>query len=255
MRYVTTVDPDLLTEGAQGQWLLASSDPLDFTVRAFRVGSTAPAAIASGSFERLMFCLTGRAEITAGSEHWVLEPEMAAFVRAGSLINVSTPTTALVLGITSPSIGSSSPRVPRAEAVHPHAPVIILKADPASFQGSGFAFQSLIDRKSGSSGFRLNMVRADPGKGSPDYHIHAFDQFYFILEGEMNVDIGRRRERASRFSLVHLPAGVVHRNFNAGPEVERHLSFLVPEPADGDIFDYSVDIHEVEAQLMNAIPL
>ena len=130
----------------------------------------------------------------------------------------------------------------------------VVRVDRARFEGGGFAHQSLVDRSSGSRAVRINMIEVAPGAGSPDFHIHAFDQLYLILQGRMQVEIGVTRMSAGPMTLVYLPAGVVHRNYNVGPGLERHISLLVPEPAAGAVFDYAVEIHPREAEMMQAVP-
>jgi len=44
-----------------------------------------------------------------------------------------------------------------------------------------------------------------------------------------------------------LPAGVVPRNWNVGPEDEKHITILISEPAKGDPFDSPVDIQREKA--------
>ena len=70
----------------------------------------------------------------------------------------------------------------------------------------------------------------------------------------MTIDIGRRRCRAPANSFVSIPAGFVHRNFNAGPSTETHVSILSPEPRQGEIFDYSGRILEHEAPMLSYLP-
>jgi len=136
----------------------------------------------------------------------------------------------------------------------PPRPAHVIRVDESRFEGMGFAYQSLADRSTGCRSLRLNLLQVQPGAGSPDFHIHAFAQLYVILDGEMTIDVGRARLRAPRHSIVCLPPGVVHRNFNASNAVERHISLLVPEPQQGEIFDYAVDIHEHEATMLAGIP-
>jgi quercetin dioxygenase-like cupin family protein len=130
----------------------------------------------------------------------------------------------------------------------------VIKIDASRFEGAGFAHQSLIDRSMGCESLRLNVLQVQPGSGSPDFHIHAFAQIYVIVEGQMTLDIGQARHTACGHSIVCLPPGVVHRNFNASGAVEKHYSLLIPEPQAGQVFDYAVDIHPHEAQLLTAIP-
>jgi mannose-6-phosphate isomerase-like protein (cupin superfamily) len=60
-------------------------------------------------------------------------------------------------------------------------------------------------------------------------HLHTFDQFYYVLSGTMQLQIGLEKFTAGRNTYVLLPAGVPHRNWNDGPEIERHLNLQVPE--------------------------
>jgi mannose-6-phosphate isomerase-like protein (cupin superfamily) len=73
-------------------------------------------------------------------------------------------------------------------------------------------------------------------------HFHDFDQFYFVLEGTLEIRIGNRKMTAGPKSLVVLPAGTLHANFNPGPGIERHVALLVPEPREGERLDYGVEI-------------
>ncbi len=124
-----------------------------------------------------------------------------------------------------------------------------------NYKNSGFWFYPMIDRASmGSESIRLNTLKMENKVGSPDWHIHAFAQMYLIQEGEMTIDIGRARYVAGPNTLVLLPAGVVHRNFNNSGHIEKHVALLVPEPDKNEIFDYAVTIHEYEAEMMKDIP-
>jgi mannose-6-phosphate isomerase-like protein (cupin superfamily) len=106
----------------------------------------------------------------------------------------------------------------------------------------GFRLHPLVQRTTGASGARMHYVELAPTSGGPDLHFHDFDQFYFVLEGKLEIQVGTRTMTAGPNSLVILPAGTVHTNFNPGPGVERHLAILTPEPAPGERFDYTVEI-------------
>ena len=85
------------------------------------------------------------------------------------------------------------------------------------------------------------------GAAGPSLHTHVFDQFYLVLEGELSVQIGLREFTVGPRNLVVLPAGVPHRQWNAGPEFERHLTILTPPPAqassDEEPWDLPVELH------------
>ena len=98
----------------------------------------------------------------------------------------------------------------------------------------GFAMQKLLQRAHGSENVSLYVATVEPGGAGPAIHVHAFDQFYYVLDGTMSLQIGLERHTARRHSLVILPAGVPHGQWNEGPEIERHITLLAPEPRPGE---------------------
>jgi mannose-6-phosphate isomerase-like protein (cupin superfamily) len=186
--------------------------------------------------DRYLFVLEGAVSVVLGAAREVAEAETLITVPAGARLTLFADASATWLEFRQDeqplTLGSCG--------------ISIARADPDRFEGEGFNHQMLAGRSTGSSA-RVNALRVDPGAGSPDFHIHDFDQYYVVLEGEMQVDIGHRRYRAGPMTLVVLPAGLVHRNFNAGPTAERHISLLVPEPLEDAIFDYAVEILDQEA--------
>ena len=107
-------------------------------------------------------------------------------------------------------------------------------------QSTGFDYQFLANRQSGSESVALNIARVLPGHRGPDFHIHTFDQFYFVLRGRLTVEVGFDKFIAQPFTLVTLPAGMVHRQGNEGREPEEHLAIICPEPAPGQPLDYQI---------------
>jgi mannose-6-phosphate isomerase-like protein (cupin superfamily) len=97
----------------------------------------------------------------------------------------------------------------------------------------GFTMQRLLRRADSSEHVSLYIGSVEPGAGGPGTHIHGFDQFYFVLDGTMTAEIGLERHVADPFTLVVLPAGVPHRQFNEADATERHITLIVPEPSAG----------------------
>ena len=50
----------------------------------------------------------------------------------------------------------------------------------------------------------------------------------------MNVELGKDTRRAPSGSLVFIPAGLSHHNWNSGPGDEMHLEMIIPTPAPGE---------------------
>src|SRR5579884_944824 len=120
-------------------------------------------------------------------------------------------------------------------------PEYIRQTDLSKFDMSRrFPTVPLIDRSMGSEHCRMYLAKVPAGGGGRDLHIHAFDQFYFIISGTMKLQIGTEQHTAGPLSLVVLPAGVPHKNWNEGPEEEMHIALLVPEPEPGTVADVPV---------------
>jgi quercetin dioxygenase-like cupin family protein len=95
--------------------------------------------------------------------------------------------------------------------------------------------QKLLDRSSGADRVAVSLIRTPAGQGSPEgLHTHEFEQVFYVLSGEMNIEIDGAVFRAPAGSLVRFEEGVPHRNWNDedGPD-SLHLSVNVPAPAAG----------------------
>jgi mannose-6-phosphate isomerase-like protein (cupin superfamily) len=105
----------------------------------------------------------------------------------------------------------------------------------------GFRAQPLADPSSGSVHTVVNYIEMGPGKSGPGTHVHAFDQYYLVLEGRLTVEVGLEQHVVEPETLVLLPAGVPHRQHNAGDVVEKHLAVLAPAPEADEPWDRGVD--------------
>jgi mannose-6-phosphate isomerase-like protein (cupin superfamily) len=106
----------------------------------------------------------------------------------------------------------------------------------------GFTSRTLMDRITGSRHMSVHVTEIAPGGGEPDLHMQTFDKIYFILEGTLHVQIGLKSYQAQPHSYVIVPAGTVHRIWNEAPNLERHVSFHLPEPQADEACDVSVRI-------------
>ena len=119
-------------------------------------------------------------------------------------------------------------------------PNYVRHIDTSKFNPDSFSTVVMADRTTGSNHCRLNLVRVPPGKGGPALHVHTFDQYYYVLSGTMQLQIGRERCAAGPNTYVILPAGVPHANWNEGAEPETHIAILVPEYLPGAKADIPV---------------
>jgi mannose-6-phosphate isomerase-like protein (cupin superfamily) len=240
MRYVRPFDPSSLSPGTTSDWIVSPAEEMGVSMRLKRGGDLAPLRTEAG-VERFALVLLGEAVLEQVTGRLPAARGSLAFIPAGQPGAVSGNADAVWVEI-------------EASAAPGHALPAVASLDPARFEGAGFAYQRLADRSTGVRSMRVNTLQVQAGAGSPDFHIHTFAQLYVVLDGEMTLDVGRARLRAGPNSIVCLPPGVVHRNFNASDTVERHVSLLVPEPIEGAIFDYAVRIEEREAQLLTRLP-
>jgi quercetin dioxygenase-like cupin family protein len=120
----------------------------------------------------------------------------------------------------------------------------VRKVDFAAFQASGpdeRKSQALIDHGTGVSTCTINYIKTPAGGGSPaGMHVHDVDQIFYVLSGTMSIEIEGKEHECPPGSLIVFPAGVPHRNWNAGSEPTVHLAFNTPQPEAGKPFARSV---------------
>jgi len=72
------------------------------------------------------------------------------------------------------------------------------------------------------------------GAAAPPHHIHPVDQLYYVIEGEMQLQLGGDRHVAGADTLVYIPAGTPHA-FAVKTQTARVLNFYVPAALDLEI--------------------
>jgi quercetin dioxygenase-like cupin family protein len=78
-----------------------------------------------------------------------------------------------------------------------------------------------------------------PAHAGPPPHTHAWDEAYFILEGDVQFTLGDRRFTASAGDFVYTPGGVLHGFKGASAQPARVL--IVDAPAHAGAFFKRVD--------------
>ena len=102
--------------------------------------------------------------------------------------------------------------------------------------------QPLLDWDSGATSCSVHCIKTPPGDGSPaGMHTHVVDQLFYILSGEMSLEIDGQAYTADPGTLVVFPAGVPHRNWNGGVEPTVHLAFNSPLPSRDEPFARPVE--------------
>lgn len=91
--------------------------------------------------------------------------------------------------------------------------------------------QMLHDQSQGAVGVEVRLIRTPGGSGSPDgLHVHDFEQVFYLLEGEMNIEVEGVESVVKAPSAIVFPQGVPHRNWNAGTVPTLHLAINAPAP-------------------------
>jgi len=89
----------------------------------------------------------------------------------------------------------------------------------------------LVRAEDGSEHATIYLTSVEPGGSGTRTRINAFHEFYFVMQGTLSIAIGLDRHEAPAGSLVSIPAGVPHRFWNAGRELERHVTTVAPCPS------------------------
>lgn len=104
----------------------------------------------------------------------------------------------------------------------------------------GLRVQPLADERWGSRRCVVNYMEVDPGMAGPGTHVHEFDQYYLVLDGQLTVEVALEKHVVGPETLVILPAGVPHRQYNEAAITEKHISVLAPAPEPGKPWDRGV---------------
>jgi quercetin dioxygenase-like cupin family protein len=92
----------------------------------------------------------------------------------------------------------------------------------------------------------LIVTRVPPGTGTPSVHTHTGDQFYFILDGGVNLQLADQRHKVTKDDLIYIPCAVPHRNYNSTDREEIRVEFIVPGTQPGLARSYRATWPEFE---------
>jgi len=245
MQYVRSVDFSAFPAGAfHSQRLADTSTGLDSCLcLSTRVppGKGTTSGLHTHPSDQLYYVLTGTMHARVGERTYVVGPGNLVIIPAGTphwnwnegaedelhfeLIVPAPPAgTPLVTPVDDSSVIS-----------HGSTFEVVRHLDESRFDCERFSQVVLADRSSGLNTLSLGVFRVPPGVQGPVLHMHRFDQIYYMISGTMELELGFQRYTVGPHTLVTIPAGMPHRNWNASTsEPEYHLNLRVPEPASGD---------------------
>jgi quercetin dioxygenase-like cupin family protein len=103
--------------------------------------------------------------------------------------------------------------------------------------------EKLLSVANGAVNCTVSYIRTEAGGGSPEgLHTHEVDQIFYLLLGEMNIEVEGQQAVAEAGSLIIFPAGVPHRNWNSSSYPSVHLAISAPVPPQGRPFATKVDV-------------
>lgn len=102
----------------------------------------------------------------------------------------------------------------------------VRRVDFDAYERVGYEFQMMYVGES----CRVIASHVASGGAAPPQHVHEVDQLYYVCQGEMHVQLGAEQFTAGPNTLVYIPAGTPHHNWNTGAEDEFHFELLAPGP-------------------------
>lgn len=221
------------------------------------IGSNVPAGMPAFGHHRhehsdqLYYIVHGEMQVQLGTEHLAAGPGSLVYIPMGTPHHNwnEGDIDEFHLEVLAPAPLPTQPLATPTDATEAAGrPYFVRRLDESAFVAArefpGFSLNRIMQGPDspGSSHVSLYVGQVEPGSGGPGLHIHAFDQFYFVLSGRLHVQVGLEGYVASTGTLVVLPAGVPHRQWNEGPEIERHIALLVPTPEPGQPLDVGVSL-------------
>ncbi len=118
------------------------------------------------------------------------------------------------------------------------APSIVRPDEGEVLNVLGVAIRFLARSEDASRTFAL-MENLVPFGAGPPLHTHAWEEAFFLIEGEIDFQIGDRTERARAGDFLHVPGDAPHGFHGASDTPARMLVFFAP--GHGEDFFTEVD--------------
>src|SRR5918995_4302960 len=206
-----TADEKVVMSSAPG------SERLEQRVTRFTPGRSLPRG--EEDRDELLFVVSGAGTLELEGEPYDLEPDSAAYVRAGEsyVIENGGPDELIVV---------STP-VPVEQVYRPPRQVIVRFADQAELRADAKrTFRYLVNQDAGCQDATQFLGIVEPCR-APD-HSHSYDEVGFIIEGEGFAHVGGESIPLRAGSCFHLPPEQVHCIENTGPGGMRILGVFHP---------------------------
>jgi mannose-6-phosphate isomerase-like protein (cupin superfamily) len=112
---------------------------------------------------------------------------------------------------------------------HPYVPKIVPASTAApSIDFPGQQAKVLVSGEESSGQYVLFELILEPGFGAPPHHQPDEDEFWYILEGTFDIQIGTEKARVTTGASAFAPRGCTHSFLNVGDRQGRILSMNSP---------------------------
>lgn len=234
MKYVRAgAEPDYVSGLFEAQVLYRGESAWIFacTVGA---GGQGPAQHIHEFSDQIYYIVSGEMTVQLGTEVFTAGPDTMVFIprgtphhnwNEGSVDEVHLEIIAPPPGIT------QAVSTPTTSTEAGGRPYLLRRLDDAgSAVGSPFSTTSMLRASDQSHHVNLAVDHTLAGTraGTSDTTFHNVDEFCYVLEGELRVEVASQRVAAHPGDLVVIPAGVPHRLCNADDIDERHIAVRVP---------------------------
>jgi len=100
------------------------------------------------------------------------------------------------------------------------------------YSGPGDRYTFLITGAQTNGGYFMMEGIIPPGGGPPLHIHHREEESLYLLEGILDITLGKKKVKAATGDFVQIPRGTVHAFLNAGNTTARMLFFFSPAGMD-----------------------
>jgi quercetin dioxygenase-like cupin family protein len=122
---------------------------------------------------------------------------------------------------------------------------------PKLYDSSGFRYAGYVNRGIGSVHMGTGICYLD-ANGKIESHIHSFEESFYILEGDVTLQIGEQTHQLSTGNYGLISTGVKHSFHNGSDKPVRWLEMHSPQPR---TMDYGCDTFFIASGEANALEI
>jgi mannose-6-phosphate isomerase-like protein (cupin superfamily) len=242
MHRVRRVDADAFDANGRSAQFLFQGESCVIVARSIPASPSGPTGQFAAPCDQVWYVLEGALHLDVGAEHHVVGADTLVLIPAGMPHRTwnDDKSAAVYLEILAPAPRPDLPLATPVDGIAESTGDVRATIVPVNPQNMfdipplpGFRMNHLLPPGGLSEHAAAYVGEVDAASFGPPTHIHAFDQFYFVLQGAMTVALALDRHRAGPWTLVAIPAGVPHTQWNEGSVMERHLAINCPAPPAG----------------------